>query len=74
MFATGAVSADDAHVFCIGEGVRGRVLGGGGARAPGEAHEGGGGGARGLEHAPRPHRGQQARLWLDVQGARGTAE
>ena len=74
VFATGPVTADHAHVLGIGEGVRGRVLGGGGG-APREAHEGGGGRARGLEHPPRPaHRGQEARLGLDVQGALGTSE
>ena len=75
VFSTGAITADDAHVLCIGERVGGRVLGGGRGRAPREPHEGGGGGAGGLQHPPRPaHCGQEACLGLDVQGALGASK
>ena len=52
MLAACSVAADDAHVLGVGEGVRGRVGGAGGARpAPREPHQRGGGRAWGLDVA-----------------------
>ena len=66
MFSAGSISADDAHVFSVGHGMVRRIRGWRGSA--GEAHERGGGRARGLDHAPGGHGGQQTRgLRFDVQ-------
>ena len=59
VLTTGSVSADDAHVFSVGHGMVRRIRGWRGSA--GEAHERGGGRARGLDHAPGGHGGQQTR-------------